>query len=117
MCYYGCNRTAKPITLHEWHLAHLWRHDVLLARGRVAPRLAHLWRHGRKGILQLDQELTVNGTSKGAFTQLTLTLDLFLGGHRDFDEVARNADVTESFRGCIQKVVSGFFLLVYNTSG
>jgi len=79
--------------------------------------LAHLWRHGRRGILQLDGEPTVNGTSKGAFTQLTLTLDLFLGGHRDFDEVARNADVTKSFRGCIQKVESSIFLLAYNVLG
>jgi len=84
---FGCDRTAKPITLNEWHLAHLVR-------------------HGRRGIMRLDNEPTVNGTSKGAFTQLTLTLDLFLGGHRNFDEVARNADVSKSFRGCIQKVVS-----------
>jgi len=89
--FYWC-RTAKPITLNEWHLAHLWR-------------------HGRKGILQLDGKPTVNGTSRGAFTQLTLTLDLFLGGHRNFDEVARNADVSKSFRGCIQKVVLSFFPL------
>ena len=66
--------------------------------------LAHMWRHGRQGILQLDGQPTVNDTAKGAFTQLTLTLDLFLGGHRNFDEVARNADVSKSFRGCIQKV-------------
>ena len=61
--------------------------------------------------MQLDGEPTVNGTSKGAFTQLTLTLDLFLGGHRNFDEVARNADVSKSFRGCIQKVLSDLFCL------
>jgi len=62
--------------------------------------------------MRLDGERPVNGTSKGAFTQLTLTLDLFLGGHRNFDEVARNADVSKSFRGCIQKVVSDLSCLL-----
>jgi len=55
--------------------------------------------------MHLHGQPTVNGTSQGAFTQLTLTLDLFLGGHRNFDEVARNAGVSKSFSGCIQKVM------------
>ena len=85
-----CSPVSGTLFTCEWHLAHLWR-------------------HGRRGILQLDGEPTVNGTARGAFTQLTLTLDLFLGGHRNFDEVARNAEISESFHGCIQKVLfTGF---------
>jgi len=68
-----------------------------------------MFRHGPNGILQLDGEPAINGTAKGAFKQLTLTLDLFVGGHRNFDEVARNADVSKSFRGCIQKVVLSYY--------
>jgi len=46
----------------------------------------------------------VEGMAQGAFTQLTLTLDLFIGGHRNFDEMAKLAHVSKSFRGCIQTV-------------
>lgn len=61
-------------------------------------------RNGRYGSLRVDGQQPVNGTSPGVFTQLTLTLDLFVGGHRNRDEVARSADVSRSFSGCIQKV-------------
>jgi len=63
-----------------------------------------LTRTGRQGSLQVDDQPVVTGQSRGTFTQLTLTLDLFVGGHRNFDEIAAMADVRESFRGCIQKV-------------
>jgi len=46
----------------------------------------------------------VTGQSHGPFTQLTLGLDLFIGGHHNFDEIAAMADVHKSFVGCIQKV-------------
>jgi len=54
--------------------------------------------------MQVDDQPVVSGQSTGSFTQLTLTLDLFIGGHRNFDETAAMADVRESFHGCIQKV-------------
>ena len=73
------------MTLNEWHVVKLWR-------------------NGRHGSIRVDGQNPVNGTSPGAFTQLTLTLDMFVGGHRNFDEVARNADVAKSFKGCVQKV-------------
>lgn len=78
-------RSRKPVTLHEWHVV------------RVS-------RTGRDGYLQIDNQASIEGMSKGAYTQLTLTLDLFVGGHRNFDEVAKNAMIKESFVGCIQKV-------------
>ena len=54
--------------------------------------------------MQIDNQAAIEGMSKGAYTQLTLTLDLFVGGHRNFDEVAKNAGIKDSFKGCIQKV-------------
>ena len=54
--------------------------------------------------MQIDNQAAVEGLSKGAYTQLTLTLDLFIGGHRNFDEIAKNANLYKSFKGCIQKV-------------
>jgi len=63
-----------------------------------------LSRTGRHGSIQVDDQPVVTGQSSGSFTQLTLTLDLFVGGHRNFDETAAMADVRKSFRGCIQKV-------------
>ena len=73
------------MSLKEWHVVRISR-------------------TGRDGYLQLDNQAAVEGMSKGAYTQLTLTLDLFVGGHRNFDEVAKNANVQKAFKGCIQKV-------------
>jgi hypothetical protein len=78
-------RSSEQITLDQWHVMKLTR-------------------NGRHGSLRVDGQTPVNGTSSGSFTQLTLALDMFVGGHRNFDEVARNADIGKSFSGCIQKV-------------
>ena len=78
-------RSAERVSLHEWHVIQLFR-------------------TGRSGMLRVDGGELVEGVSSGAFTQLTLLLDLFIGGHRNYDEVARAAHVNQSFRGCIQKV-------------
>lgn len=74
-----------PITLDEWHVIRLIR-------------------SGRTGYLQVDNQPQVEGTSIGAFSQLTLTLDLFIGGHRNFDEISKAAAVPHALKGCIQKV-------------
>lgn len=63
-----------------------------------------LTRTGRQGTLNVDGGPTMEGLSLGPFTQLTLNLDLFIGGHRNFDETAKSADVDRSFTGCIQEV-------------
>ena len=62
-------------------------------------------RTGRTGHLYVDDDEVTEGMSQGAFTQLTLTLDMFVGGHRNFDEVAKKADISSPFSGCIQKVI------------
>ncbi len=68
--------------------------------------MVRISRTGRDGHMQIDNQAAVEGMSKGAYTQLTLTLDLFVGGHRNFDEVAKNSGVRDSFKGCIQKVIN-----------
>jgi len=62
-------------------------------------------RTGRDGWLQIDNQVAVDGMAKGAYTQLTLTLDLFIGGHRNFDEVNKGIGMHKAFKGCLQKVV------------
>jgi hypothetical protein len=92
------------VTLNAWH-------TVVLSRT------------GRSGSLQVDDDPLEEGWSPGVFTQLTLGLDLFVGGHRNFDETARSAGARKSFSGCIQKVRSGVsnlilcvFRLKYNSN-
>jgi len=63
-----------------------------------------LSRTGRHGSLLVDDHQVATGQSRGSFTQLTLALGFFVGGHRNFDETAAMADIHKSFRGCIQKV-------------
>ena len=77
------------MTLHEWHV--VW-----------------VSRTGRDNYLQIDNQAAIEGMSKGTYTQLTLTLDLFVGGHCNFDEVAKNAMIKNSFTDWIQKVGTSF---------
>jgi Laminin G domain len=74
------------VALNEWHTVRMTR-------------------TGRYGTLKVDGGPTVEGRSQGSFTQLTLSLDLFIGGHRNYDETAKSADVDRSFTGCIQQVL------------
>ncbi|XP_076343695.1 pikachurin-like isoform X2 [Tachypleus tridentatus] len=62
-------------------------------------------RTGRNGILEVDNQLRVEGTSQGAFTQLSLPLNLYLGGVPDLKEVAQLSGITASFTGCILQVI------------
>ena len=95
MLIFNLFRSRQPVSLNEWHVVRISR-------------------TGRDGYLQLDNQAAVEGMSKGAYTQLTLTLDLFVGGHRNFDEVAKNANIRKAFKGCIQKVSLLCFLLIHN---
>ena len=84
-------RSVRPVTMYTWHTVRFTR-------------------QGRRGRVQVDDQPVVLGVSKGAFTQLTLSLDLFVGGHRNFDEVARLANVDRGFHGCVQKVLWACYL-------
>ncbi|KAL3869158.1 hypothetical protein ACJMK2_041871 [Sinanodonta woodiana] len=82
-------RSAEPLTLNQWH------------RVKVS-------RTGLEGVMEIFQDignLVTISNSQGAFTQLTLTLNLFIGGHSNFDVTSKYANITQSFRGCIQKIV------------
>jgi len=61
-------------------------------------------RVGRRGQLIIDGQSAVEGMSEGAFTQLDLRLDLFLGGHPEIDDIASYVNVSSALHGCIQKV-------------
>ena len=77
-------------------------------------------RTGRDGRMKVDNQQEVIGMAKGAYTQLTLTLDLFVGGHRNFDEIAKTANVRDSLKGCVQKVkgsVHRILILNIHTDG
>lgn len=79
-------RSPKAVTLGQWHIVKISR-------------------TGRDGILEVDDQPRAEGLSQGAYTQLTLLQDLFIGGHQNFDETSKYANISTSFSGCIQKVV------------
>ncbi|XP_023215950.1 pikachurin-like isoform X1 [Centruroides sculpturatus] len=79
-------RSSEPISMNEWH-------TVFISRT------------GRDGILEVDKQAHVEGMSPGAFTQLSLPLNLYVGGVPDFQDTARKAAISTSFNGCIQKLV------------
>ncbi|XP_015907469.1 pikachurin [Parasteatoda tepidariorum] len=79
-------RSEEPLSVGEWHTAFISR-------------------TGRDGILEVDEQPKVEGTSPGAFTQLSLPLNMYIGGVHDARDVARKAFITESFTGCIQRVI------------
>ena len=74
------------MTLNQWH----W---------------VKISRTGLEGIMEIDDNVAAIGLSQGAFTQLTLMQNLFVGGHRNFDEMSKYANITQGFDGCIQKVI------------
>ncbi|KAL4236805.1 hypothetical protein ACF0H5_005192 [Mactra antiquata] len=78
-------RSPERITLNKWH----W---------------IKISRTGMEGILEIDDRTVAIGQSQGAFTQLTVTQNLYIGGHRNFDETSKQANVTYAFEGCIQKL-------------
>ncbi|XP_070563063.1 pikachurin-like [Ptychodera flava] len=79
-------RSHSNLTLDEWHVA-------------VFSRT------GLEGILELDDEPAVKAKAEGAFTQTSFSTDLYLGGHDNWDVMAKYAAVNSSFIGDVQKVV------------
>ena len=78
-------RSLSSIQLNEWHTVY-------------ASRTAMM------GVLQVDDQPEVGGYSVGAFTQLSLPLNMFIGGVSDMKDVSRDASLTQSLVGCVQKV-------------
>ncbi|CAG2107760.1 unnamed protein product [Medioppia subpectinata] len=79
-------RSRHPIAMNEWH-------TIVISRT------------GRQGILQVNDETPVTAHSYGAFSQMSLSLNLFVGGVPDFKDIQRNAFATNLFSGCIQSVI------------
>ncbi|XP_049831472.1 pikachurin-like [Schistocerca gregaria] len=79
-------RSGAPLSLGQWHEA------VVSRTGRLA-------------VLQVDDRPPTQATAPGAFTQMTLPQNLYIGGVPNFDMVSPKVKVRTSFVGCIQKVV------------
>lgn len=68
-------------------------------------------RTGRLAVLQVDTQPSTRVMTPGAFTQLSLTLNLFVGGVPNFDLISPKIKTVNSFVGCVQKV-----MILYSTS-
>ncbi|XP_039277486.1 pikachurin-like [Nilaparvata lugens] len=79
-------RSSEPVELGEWH-------ELRLSRT------------GRLAVLQVDRHPPNQMVAPGAFAQLSLPLNLYIGGVPNFDMVSPKVRVRTSFVGCIQKVV------------
>ncbi|KAJ4447040.1 hypothetical protein ANN_09029, partial [Periplaneta americana] len=82
-----CFRSGEPVSLGEWHEL------------RVS-------RTGRLAILQVDNLAPTQAMAPGAFTQLSLPQNLYIGGVPNFDMVSPKVKVRTSFVGCIQKILA-----------
>lgn len=82
----GIARTEHRVSLGEWHQI------------RVS-------RTGRLAILEVNNQIPVEVLSPGAFTQLSLPQNMYLGGVPNFGAVSPQVKVRKAFIGCIQKVV------------
>ncbi|KAL1114772.1 hypothetical protein AAG570_007596, partial [Ranatra chinensis] len=78
-------RSAEPVSVGEWH-------EVRVSRT------------GRMAVMQVDKRSSSQVLSPGAFTQLYLPLNMYVGGVPNFDMVSPKVKVRSSFVGCIQKV-------------
>ncbi|CAH1394296.1 unnamed protein product [Nezara viridula] len=79
-------RSSEPLSLGEWH-------EVTISRT------------GRLAVLQVDKNPSAQILSPGAFTQLYLPLNIYIGGIPNFDMVSPKVKVRTSFIGCIQKIL------------
>ena len=78
-------RSDSPLKLGVWH--------------RIGVS-----RTGREASLTVDQQQPAVVTSSGAFTQLSLSQNLYLGGVPDYSLLSVYLPITVAFQGCIQKV-------------
>ncbi|KAG1699824.1 Pikachurin [Nymphon striatum] len=78
-------RSKQKVEMNKWH-------TVFISRT------------ARDGLLQVNNQEPVEGLSPGAFTQLSLPLNLHLGGLSDIQHITSHANIKASFTGCIQKV-------------
>jgi len=83
---YYCFRSENPVRLGEW----------------VEVRVS---RTGRLASLEVEDDPAQEILAPGAFTQLSLPLNLYLGGAPSSDMYSPKMKTTASFVGCIQTIV------------
>lgn len=86
LTFFPNDRSPKQIPMHEWS-------SIYAART------------GREGILKVADQPYAMGMSLGAFTQLSLPLNLYIGGVPNLRDIHQNVQSPEMFGGCIQKAV------------
>ncbi|KAH7640417.1 pikachurin-like protein [Dermatophagoides farinae] len=79
-------RSPEKITMKEWHTIYATR-------------------TGREGLLRVDDQPIAHGQSLGAFTQLTLPLNLYIGGVTSLNAIHHNVLANRLYHGCIQKII------------
>ncbi|XP_027198561.2 pikachurin-like [Dermatophagoides pteronyssinus] len=79
-------RSPEKISMKEWHTIYATR-------------------TGREGLLRVDDQPVAHGQSLGAFTQLTLPLNLYIGGVTSLNAIHHNVGANRLYHGCIQKVI------------
>ncbi|XP_022913817.2 pikachurin [Onthophagus taurus] len=77
--------SQHKINLGEWH-------EVRISRT------------GRLAILEVDNQIPIEVLSPGAFTQLSLPQNLYLGGVPNFNMVSPQIKTRSAFVGCVQKI-------------
>lgn len=82
----GIAKSEHRISMGEWHQI------------RVS-------RTGRLAILEVDNQIPIEVLSQGAFTQLMVPQNMYLGGVSNFGNISPKVKMRKSFVGCIQKVV------------
>ncbi|OXA50862.1 Pikachurin [Folsomia candida] len=82
----GYIESDAPIALSEWHHIHVSRTSRLIS-------------------LRIDNQPPLMALTPGAFTQLSLPHNLFLGGIPDPDWLSPKVKVQGGFTGCIQKLL------------
>lgn len=77
--------SEHPVSMGEWHVVKVSR-------------------TGRLAILAVDNQTPTEVLSPGAFTQLSLPQNLYLGGVPNFGFVSHRVRSRTAFVGCVQKV-------------
>lgn len=79
-------RSSRPVSMGDWH-------NLTVSRT------------GREVFLSIDNQKETRGVSSGAFTQLSLDQNLWLGSVPDYSILSAYLPITQAYEGCIQKVI------------
>ncbi|XP_008334908.1 pikachurin [Cynoglossus semilaevis] len=78
-------RSEEPISLNAWH-------ELKVSRT------------AKSGILQVDSQRPKEGIAEGAFTQISCSSSLYIGGVPEYEKTKKRAGVTKPFTGVVQKL-------------